>query len=441
MDLSVSHFSKSLNSLLDLTSQDRVLIALSGGIDSVVLVDLCLKVLGKDRVRVANFNHKLRPIEEQILEQNLLENLSSFWGISFFWGEAEESLVEISQKRRESLEAVARYERYKYLRKIQGREDLKYLATAHHKDDQIETFFMSLLSKGSFSSLKGIRSEREGGLIRPLLNFTRADIEHYQKDNLLPYWQDSTNVLDVYTRNKVRIQVLPRVYKLFPHSFSSLFSWHKRFSELYDWVESSLPSWDVVSSSSVKLEMKDFLKLPFFLQGEVLLKGFYLLKRDPLFSSYKVKSSFLEEIIVRIEAFNPLKKRRDVLSSGHWKISFDNFFIILEPIIVKKQEISYLLRVNSNQWYSLPWGCVKLSFYLQEPLYLASYDYRWKFSNKLPLKAKKFFSSYSHLNQDNLLLIIKEGGIVALWSKEIMSFLWRENQLSSIEIVVDKGAI
>lgn len=439
MNLSISHFSKTLNSLLDISSEDKVLVALSGGIDSVVLADLCLRVLGKDRVHIANFNHKLRLLEEQELEREVLKRLSTLWGIDFFWGESKEDLLYLSKRRRESLEAIAREERYKYLKEIQKEEGIKYLATAHHKDDQIETFFMSLVSKGSFSSLKGIRLKREDGIIRPLLEFTRRDIEEYQREKSLPYWQDSTNSLNIYTRNKVRLQILPMIYKEFPHSFSSFSSWHERLSDLYDWVEGSLPIWEEVSDSSLRLKTSEFLKIPPFLQGEVLLKGFYFFSGHSSFKSYKIKSSFIEELIVKIGGFNSLKKTRDILCSGHWKVTFDNLFIILEPFVVKKQEISYFLEVTSNQWYSLPWGDLKLSFYLEGSLYLASYDYRWKFSDKLRSKAKKFFSPYSHFNKAELVLLIKGGDIIALWSKEVMSFLWKDVLFSSIEIVVDKG--
>lgn len=432
-------FKSSLDLLMDLSSQDKLLIALSGGIDSVVLTDLCIKILGRDRVKVANFNHKLRPLEEQQKEKEVLKELLLLWQVSFFEGEVKEDLLILSKIKKESLEAVAREKRYSFLRDVQKKQRIAYLATAHHKDDQIETFFMSLLSKGSFSSLKGVRSQREDGLIRPLLSFTREEIKSYQKEYSLPYWEDSTNSLDLYTRNKVRLQILPLINKTFPHSMDSFSSWQKRFSDLYDWVEENLPCWEK-EGLSLKLRTEDFLRLPSFLKGEILLKGFYSLKDLFSLESYKVKSSFIEELIIKITSYKSLKKMRDILCSAHWKVSFDNFFIILQPIIVKKPEISYLLRVESNQWYSLPWGRVKVSFNLEEPLYLASYDYRRKFSDKFHSKEKKFFSSYNHLDKAELVLFIFKGQIIALWSNEKMDFLWRDNFFSFIEMVVEKGA-
>ncbi|MGX6980247.1 tRNA lysidine(34) synthetase TilS [Vagococcus elongatus] len=185
----------------------KVLLAVSGGLDSMVLLDLFRKLPEKKRslFAVAHFNHQLRSVSD--LEEAELKEFCEKSGISFF---SEKWTVK--EKSQHNIEARAREARYGFFFKLMGTHDFDVLVTAHHGDDQTETVLMKLIRGSLLKNLVGIRevSWRENHkIIRPLLHFSREDLEGYAKKENLHYWQDESNFSAAYLRNRVRQHMLP----------------------------------------------------------------------------------------------------------------------------------------------------------------------------------------------------------------------------------------
>jgi tRNA(Ile)-lysidine synthase len=194
---------------------DRVLAAVSGGVDSVVLLHALLALreeLGIT-VLVAHVDHGLRG-EVSRQDRAFVEQLAAQWQLDVL---AESfDVKEYAKLYGLSTQAAAREVRYDFLSKAAQAAGATKLATAHHADDQAETVLMRILRGTGLRGLGGIpiRRREEGAdaeLIRPLLQVWRAEIESYARDNGILYREDASNASTQYLRNKIRIQLLPEL--------------------------------------------------------------------------------------------------------------------------------------------------------------------------------------------------------------------------------------
>ena len=181
---------------------DKILIAFSGGKDSVVLLDLLLKSFEKSNIAIAHINHEIR--ENSSLDARFSQDIAKKYGILYF--QKNLGLKNISS----NIEAVARDNRYNALIKIAKDNSFNKIATAHTKSDNIEQFFIKLYRGSSLSGLGGI-SEARDMIIRPLLAYSSEDIKAYIKNNNLSHIEDETNAENLYLRNKIRNTILPKI--------------------------------------------------------------------------------------------------------------------------------------------------------------------------------------------------------------------------------------
>ena len=138
----------------------------------------------------------------------------------------------------QSIEEAARRIRYDFFRHIAAEHNIDYIATAHHFDDRIETFFINLLRGGGVETLVSIPAV-SGNIIRPLLNISRTDIDSYIQDNNIPYIDDSTNSGDAYLRNRIRHHLVPVLSELSDHyrqSFAHVFDFLTENVAAVDWL-------------------------------------------------------------------------------------------------------------------------------------------------------------------------------------------------------------
>ena len=187
----------------------HLLVACSGGVDSMVLLHLLSRAADAFQLTlsVAYVNHRLRPEakEETLLVEQEAKKLNiSFVSLSFsedFWNE------------KGNMEERARQERYKLLAEHAQKEKISAIATAHHADDQIETLLMRLLDRGTgIKGLSGILPDRilnNSRVIRPLLVFSKNEIIAYQTENDIPYAEDSSNHDTAIRRNLFRHNIIP----------------------------------------------------------------------------------------------------------------------------------------------------------------------------------------------------------------------------------------
>lgn len=195
----------------------KLLLAVSGGIDSMVLVHV-FKQLGYN-IAIAHCNFKLRA-EESDGDENFVRSVASVNNIVFFVNHFDTK--EYSDLNKVSIQISARELRYNWFKELMVNEQFDYLLTAHHLDDSAETFLINFTRGTGVEGLLGI-PQQNGAVVRPLLPFTRSEIEDYAKQNDIQWREDSSNASDKYLRNKLRHHVLPLLKELNP-SFAQSFT-------------------------------------------------------------------------------------------------------------------------------------------------------------------------------------------------------------------------
>jgi len=188
----------------------KVLLAVSGGIDSMVLLHLFEK--SEFDYGVVHCNFQLRGSDsdkdEEFVRQQVLIH-----GVPFFCTRFETE--DYARVNGISIEMAARELRYNYFEKIRAENQFDVIATAHHQDDLLETFFLNLSRKTGIRGLTGIK-EKLGNIIRPLLFASRKEIEDFARTGFIGFREDHTNNEVVYQRNFVRHRILPLFSELTP---------------------------------------------------------------------------------------------------------------------------------------------------------------------------------------------------------------------------------
>ncbi len=197
-----------------LTDGDKVLVALSGGADSVALLHLLISIKEKYNLRIAafHFHHGIRG-EEADRDERFVRELCEDWQIPLYYEFAD--VPAIAAQSGESVELCGRRLRYDALERAAAEFVGAKIATAHHRSDNTETVLMHLIRGSGIAGLSGI-PVRRGSIIRPLLCCTRDEIEAYCGAQGLRYVTDSTNLLPDYTRNRLRLKVIPELRELNP---------------------------------------------------------------------------------------------------------------------------------------------------------------------------------------------------------------------------------
>lgn len=213
-----------LKQLAPLSSKDQFLVAVSGGVDSVVLAYLCVEA-GLP-IKLVHCNFKLRG-EESDRDELLVRQLGEKWGVEVLVKSFDTSHYAAQQKL--SIQEAARNLRYEWFEELtNAQSSLQWILTAHHSDDNIETLLMNFFRGTGMAGLTGI-PPRNGKVLRPLLDLSRQQIQQIALDNNLPYVQDSSNEKEEYTRNYFRLTILPALQKVYPSVTENLLNNIKRF--------------------------------------------------------------------------------------------------------------------------------------------------------------------------------------------------------------------
>jgi tRNA(Ile)-lysidine synthase len=209
--------------------KDKLLLAVSGGVDSVVLCHLC-RQSGFD-FSIAHCNFKLRGAESE-RDQQFVKDLAEKSAVDFYVKEFETEKYAADNK--VSVQVAARELRYAWFDElVQADENpvAAYILTAHHQDDNIETLLMNFFKGTGIAGLRGILPKNKQ-LIRPLLFAKKEALLSYAKENKLDWIEDSSNESDKYSRNYFRHQIIPLVQNIFPEAVSNLGDNINRFAEV-----------------------------------------------------------------------------------------------------------------------------------------------------------------------------------------------------------------
>ncbi len=194
---------------------DTVAVAVSGGCDSMCLLHFLLQNASKIgyKVLALNVEHGIRG-EDSVSDTNFVKDYCSKNDIPLLTYSVD--APKYAKDNKLSLEQAARTLRYGCFKQALDSGKCNKVATAHHRDDNVETILFNLFRGTGLKGLTGITREREDGVIRPFLSVDRSEIEEYAKTHRIPYVTDKTNLLDDYTRNDIRHNVVPEIKRIFP---------------------------------------------------------------------------------------------------------------------------------------------------------------------------------------------------------------------------------
>jgi tRNA(Ile)-lysidine synthase len=202
-------------------SKDHLLLAVSGGVDSVVLCELCRQA--GYNFSIAHCNFQLRG-EESTRDESFVRNLAGHYSVPFHVKHFDTQAY--AQQHKCSIQVAARELRYEWFQTLGA----KYILTAHHLNDNIETVLMNFFKGTGITGLRGILP-KQGNIVRPLLFASKEELKEFATGNNLQWVEDSSNAADKYTRNFIRHKLIPLVTEIFPQAESNLSNNIQRFRE------------------------------------------------------------------------------------------------------------------------------------------------------------------------------------------------------------------
>ena len=317
---------------------DKILLTVSGGIDSVVMCELFHKAGLK--FGIAHCNFQLRG-DESDGDENFVEELAEKYKVKFHSVSFDTSAF--AKKNKLSIQVAARQLRYQWFEEIREQFDYKYLATAHHQNDSIETFFINLIRGTGIAGLHGILP-KQNNIIRPLLFVTKEQIELFAKKNKLKHREDSSNASDKYVRNKIRHQLIPLLKELNPNIHQTIAEDIQRLSDtekVYKKeIENKRSKIVKKNKNTIRISIKEIQKLK--------PRVAYLFE---FLRPMGFNSATIAEIIISLDGISG----KQFFSSTHRLIK-DRDFLIIEPnetlnikkISEKKKEANYFIKKSQK---------------------------------------------------------------------------------------------
>ena len=277
---------KTISRYAMLENRDRVLVAVSGGVDSVVLLHV-LKELKRElklTLAVAHFDHGIRP--ESAQDAEFVKKLASSLKLQFYTERAD--VPAYAKANKLSLEVAARQLRYQFLEKTAHAHKFNKIALGHTLNDQAETLLMRLLRGSGLEGLAGIPPVRPAQLcqyIRPLIECTREQIEAYAKVHKLRWREDPTNYDTKIVRNKIRHELIPILKEYNPNLLQSLGRTARLLGQAAQHLEREADQalkelLCEQKAYELVLDLKKFLKLSEYLQALVLRQAVYALQGE-----------------------------------------------------------------------------------------------------------------------------------------------------------------
>jgi tRNA(Ile)-lysidine synthase len=321
-------------------AKKRTLLAVSGGMDSVVLVDLFHKA--GFRFEIAHCNFGLRGAESDG-DEVFVKTLAEQYGVQFYSVRFDLSNI------KSSIQEEARTLRYNWFEQIRKANKLDYIATAHHADDQVETVLQHFVKGTGIRGLRGMKVKRDL-IVRPLLFAFRDEIETYCTEQNLNYRTDSSNASLKYERNKVRHELIPMLQTLNPNFKATLIAHLPIYQEL-----------EVLYNRTIA---KEHAKL-FIPKGEEFHIPILLLKKKAnpevvLFEFLKDFGFNKTQTLLIVQALDSISGKR-FLSPTH-KLLKDRTHFILSPIKESGQSIVLIDEETIGKNMTVEFGITRFTF-------------------------------------------------------------------------------
>lgn len=278
--------------------KQKFILAISGGVDSVVLLHkLATKKNPDITYVVAHFDHGIR--SDSAEDATFVAKLAASYGYEFELGAGNLGA--------NASEALAREKRYVFLREVKDKHNAEKIVTAHHEDDVLETMVLNLIRGTGPRGLMPMIKPSD--ILRPFLNTSKADLIEYAKQHGLSWREDSTNLDESYQRNYVRKQVMP---KLEPHK-KTLIEMRRRLADIYFEADMLL---HLATPQKNVLSRVYFLQFSFAVQREIVRMWL------STFSITEVDRQLLERVVIAIKTL-PIGKKVDI-NSEYWLSSQPN---------------------------------------------------------------------------------------------------------------------
>lgn len=324
------------------SSQDRLLLAVSGGIDSVVLVDVCSQAGYSFAIGHCNF--MLRGQESDI-DEAFARSLAARYGVKCYVKKFD--TVNESQQG-ESVQMAARRLRYQWFSELIQQENYQYVATAHHKNDVFETMLFNLCKGTGIAGLRGIPA-KAGPIIRPLLFTERSVIENYARQNALTWREDSSNVSVKYARNLIRLEVIPKLLQINPALLSTLDDTLARLQGTEKVLQQYI---EEVQERSMEKRGEDIYLLLSVLPSVIALPVVLAEILKPYGFNYEQTKAIVNQVqdAGRHQIGN-------IFQSEHYTINMDRKYLIISPSRPRETSTYYLdqsvEKLQVNQYFTL----------------------------------------------------------------------------------------
>ena len=402
-------FKQILEEIQTKLNNETVVLAVSTGVDSMVLFHLLQKIKNIKLV-IAHVNHHQRSEsnEEQLFIKELCEELN----IKCY-------IKELYFENHQNFQANARNERYLFFKEVMEKENAKCLITAHHANDDLETILMRLIKSTSLKGYAGIEEVsiiETGYIYRPLLKVSKKDIYEYANKNNLKYYEDHSNQEDDYLRNRIRHQIIPEMEKENPSLFKEIHIFKEHIleanKELFKKINLFIKNNVITHNNIISIKLSDFINESSYFQEQLL---FELLKK------YKLSKSLIDELLKQINndknlIVNDITNELTFIKEyGYIKFGFvekipdiyleinkdGSYFINKNMQITVDKNICYFETENCKLWYNIN----------EYPLVIR----KRKPKDKILLKGQlRNLSDYltnkkvSHIYRNNLLVIVNK---------------------------------
>lgn len=227
-------FKNEIKSQFPYLSNSKILLAVSGGVDSVVLAHLCKTA--KLDFSLAHCNFNLRK-DESDADENFVTTLAKELNVELFIENFDTE--QYAKDKGLSIQMAARDLRYEWFEKLRLKHKFDFTLTAHHANDSLETFFINLIRGTGLEGLSGINADTNY-IIRPLLNFSRKEILAYAEENNIPWREDSSNASTKYLRNKIRHELVPVLEEINPQFLETFLKTQSHLKENEELIEDYL---------------------------------------------------------------------------------------------------------------------------------------------------------------------------------------------------------
>jgi len=310
---------------------DTVLVALSGGPDSVALLHLLNGLRDKYNLKLAaaHLDHAIRINSAR--DREFCRDLCRGLKVKFYSRRVD--IGKLAKNKKANVEETGRKARYEYFNTLCAKYDYKRIATGHTMDDSAETVLFNLIRGSGLKGLSGILPKR-GKIIRPLIDIRKSDIINWLKENKIKYRTDPTNRSLRYSRNRIRNRIIPEMEKINPEIVKSLSRFSKNISEEFELIEKAGVSvFENVSVESGKgkivLDLRKLRGYDASLVKRVVVEAFYRL------SGARKSPSF--ELLSRAnETIGGKSGKRSPLGNGIWVEKSQNRVSISKAAVGQK---------------------------------------------------------------------------------------------------------